>query len=108
MPRGREDEVEEDFLEVDKPVPGQSYCCVSFVSPEKIKEQKDNFTYHHYLQWRIQQYTKNFDEEITKIIDSCEDNTINISQVVQLKKKTTKMYKEDKLEFKEFKESKGS
>jgi hypothetical protein len=26
---------EEDFLEVDKPVPGQNFVCLSFVSPEK-------------------------------------------------------------------------
>ena len=43
--------------------------------------------YHHYLQWRIQQYTKNFDEMMSEIVDHCEDNTVEISKVVQLKKK---------------------
>lgn len=33
----------EDYLEVDAPVPGQSFCCLSFISPEKILEQKDRF-----------------------------------------------------------------
>ena len=109
MPRRRDEEaeeskVEEDFLEVDKPVPGQSYCCISFVSPEKVLERKEKFLYHHYLQWRIQQYTNNFDEMMTDIVDNCEDNTVEISKVVQLKKKMKKMYQDDKVEFKDFKE----
>ena len=46
-PRRRDEEeeqtkVEEDFLEVDKPVPGQNYCCISFVSPDKVLEKKES------------------------------------------------------------------
>ena len=108
-PRRRDEEeeqtkVEEDFLEVDKPIPGQNYCCISFVSPDKVLEKKEKFMYHHYLQWRIQQYTKNFDEMMAEIVDHCEDNTVEISKVVQLKKKMKKMYQDDKVEFKDFKE----
>ena len=32
-----------DHLEVDTPVPGQNYVCLSFVSPEKILTQKQDF-----------------------------------------------------------------
>ena len=35
----------EDFLEVDKPIPGQNYVCLSFVSPEKIVKQKELFVF---------------------------------------------------------------
>jgi len=35
MPKITDEEIEEDFLEVDRPVPGQNYCCLSFVSPDK-------------------------------------------------------------------------
>ena len=31
---------EEDFLEVDPPIPGQNFSCISFVSPEKELEKK--------------------------------------------------------------------
>ena len=31
MPTKSPHHTEEDFLEVDKPIPGQSFCCVSFV-----------------------------------------------------------------------------
>ena len=34
-------EEEIDFLEVDRPIPGQNYVCLSFISPEKILENKN-------------------------------------------------------------------
>jgi len=33
--------IKEDFLTVDKPIPGQNYACLSFVSPEKIIKNKE-------------------------------------------------------------------
>ena len=33
----------EDFLDVDQPIPGQNFVCLSFVSPEKNILQKDKF-----------------------------------------------------------------
>ena len=41
--------VEEDFLEVDQPIPGQNFCCMSFISPENIIKQKDVFFLKHFL-----------------------------------------------------------
>ena len=34
-----------DLLEEDKPISGQKFVCVSFVSPENILKQKDHFFY---------------------------------------------------------------
>ena len=34
-------EVVEDFLEVDQPVPGQNFVCLSFISPEKIIKRRE-------------------------------------------------------------------
>ena len=42
--------LKEDFLEVDKPIPGQNYVCLSFVSPENTLKQKNVFLNHHFLQ----------------------------------------------------------
>lgn len=39
----------EDFLSVDKPVPGQNFVCLSFVSPEKILKRKENYNFYKYL-----------------------------------------------------------
>ena len=33
-------EENEDYLEVDTKIPGQNYCCLSFISPEKFDEYK--------------------------------------------------------------------
>jgi hypothetical protein len=33
----------EDFLDEDKPISGQSYCCLSFLSPEKVLQKKEVF-----------------------------------------------------------------
>ena len=35
-------EVVEDFLEVDQPVPGQNFVCLSFISPEKIIKRRES------------------------------------------------------------------
>lgn len=37
------EDVMEDFLEVDQPIPGQNYACLSFVSPDKVLKRKEAF-----------------------------------------------------------------
>ena len=41
------DKVEEtvDYLEVDNPITGQNYVCISFVSPEKTLVKKEQFEF---------------------------------------------------------------
>ena len=38
-----------DLLEEDKPLSGQKFCCVSFVSPENILKQKNHFLFEEFL-----------------------------------------------------------
>lgn len=38
-----------DLLEEDKPISGQKFVCVSFVSPENILKQKNNFFFEEFL-----------------------------------------------------------
>ena len=38
-----------DLLEEDKPVSGQKFVCVSFVSPENILVQKNHFLFQEFL-----------------------------------------------------------
>ena len=45
-----EPEIEEDFLEVDKPIPGQNYVCLSFISPEKVLKKREIFFMTKFLQ----------------------------------------------------------
>ena len=36
----------EDYLEEDKPIPGQKYVCLSFISPEKVLDDKNTFNFY--------------------------------------------------------------
>lgn len=44
------EEVEEDFLEVDRPIPGQTFVCLSFISPEKVIQDKSKFMFSKFIQ----------------------------------------------------------
>jgi hypothetical protein len=55
-----------DLLDEDRPVAGQKYTCISFVSPEKILERKELFYFKEFLkQWElaksIEKYTQFLD-----------------------------------------------
>ena len=43
-------ESQPDFLEVDKPVPGQNFACLSFISPDKVLKDKNIFLFHRFLE----------------------------------------------------------
>ena len=64
-----ENEIEEDFLSVDHKIPGQNFCCLSFISPEKIIKQKETFILHEFLKEISSEY--NITED--KLIDKFED-----------------------------------
>ena len=43
LPNGAKNPKYVDLLEEDKPIAGQKFTCVSFVSPEKILKKKEIF-----------------------------------------------------------------
>lgn len=49
-----------DVLEVDKLISGQNFCCVSFLSPEKILKDKNEFFFEQFLQ--SYDFTKNMEK----------------------------------------------
>jgi hypothetical protein len=50
-----------DLLEEDKPIAGQKFVCVSFVSPEKILKQKEFFFFEEFLKkWEINKSMEKF------------------------------------------------
>jgi hypothetical protein len=52
-------ELKEDFLSVDQPIPGQRFVCLSFVSPEKVLEDK-----HLYYMWHYERHLQSKIEEL--------------------------------------------
>jgi hypothetical protein len=50
-----------DLLEEDKPIAGQKFVCLSFVSPESILKQKDHFFFEKFLHyWDYQKSMEKF------------------------------------------------
>ena len=62
-----------DYLDVDKPIPGQNYTCISFVSPDELIKQKELFIFNKYMNQRCGELEKN----ITDIIEKCSDDIKN-------------------------------
>ena len=71
-------DIKEDYLEVDKPIPGQNYVCLSFVSPEKLVKNKELFSFQKYLDSRYQILLESLDKTLKKS-DSDIKNKINNS-----------------------------
>lgn len=104
MPKITDEEIEEDFLEVDKPIPGQNYCCLSFVSPDKVIEQKTKFMFYHYQKKRFDVYKKMFTDAFNVLVAEQEDGMVELSRLFDMKKTLDKMFKEDDIDYIDFKE----
>lgn len=59
--------VKEDFLDEDKEIPGQRFCLLSFLSPEKVLNRKDLFFFEQFLKnYEINWKTKNLEKFLAK------------------------------------------
>jgi len=57
-----------DVLEEDKAVAGQKFVCISFISPEKILEQKNTYLFNHFLkQWDMNKSLEKFTHYLSYI-----------------------------------------
>lgn len=62
-----DENVNEDFLEVDPKIPGQNFVCLSFVSPEKVLKQKEMYFTTKFLEHLFNgedQYTNDMKEKM--------------------------------------------
>ena len=64
-----EEDKKVDYLEVDDPIPGQNYVCLSFVSPENIIESKEAFKVSKFLQSYCKDQDLNVEEVMKKYTD---------------------------------------
>ena len=96
--------LEEDYLDVDKPLPGQNFYCISFVSPDKVLQRKDMWFFHHYEKNFIGKMKHIFNGKLDDIISKCEDGTVDISEIVALKKSVEDVSAKESCTFDEFKE----
>lgn len=94
---------EEDFLEVDQPIPGQSYVCLSFVSPEKTIVNKEQWLFYHYHQYVIGEYNKIFQTLTEKMLESGDD-TVPVASIVDLMKRMKRVFDVNQVEYDKWKE----
>ena len=84
-----------DLLEEDKPIAGQKFVCVSFVSPEKILKQKEVFLFEQFLKkWDFNKSMEKFVQFINfvsfKYNMKFEDLTSDFKDFVNEEKETLK------------------
>lgn len=48
--RGKDDQPE-DYLDTDPAIRGQEYCCLSFISPEKVLKKKELFMFREFMKF---------------------------------------------------------
>ena len=96
--------LEEDYLDVDKALPGQNFYCISFVSPDKVLARKDMWMFHHYTRNNIGKMRQLFNGKLDAIISSCDDGTVDISDIISLKKSLEETCVKETCAFEEFTE----
>ena len=85
-----------DLLEEDKPIAGQKFVCVSFVSPENVLKQKEIYFFEKFLKkWDLNKsmekfvqflnfvsykYNMNFDELSNDFKDFINEEKVNLAQ----------------------------
>lgn len=67
-------DIVEDYLEEDKPIPGQKYVCLSFISPEKVLEDKKTFHFYNFMKKQNPEYAKSLTEFTEDFRFYCEEN----------------------------------
>ena len=93
---GKENPKYVDLLEEDKPIAGQKFVCVSFVSPENILKQKEIFFFEKFLKkWDLNKsmekfvqflnfvsfkYNMSFDDLSNDFKDFINEEKVNLAQ----------------------------
>ena len=91
-----------DYLEVDNPIPGQNYTCISFVSPDEMIKQKELFLFNKYMNQRCGELENNLSEIIKKCSDEVKNN-IQKDMIDKLKLELKYTYDEFKSNYDDFK-----
>lgn len=94
---------ETDHLNNDKPIPGQNFVCLSFLSPDKVIANKDQWAFYHYHQYVVKEYSKIFNELTAKIMESG-DEEVSVAQIIDLKKRMKRIFDMNEVEYPKWKE----
>jgi hypothetical protein len=73
-----------DVLDEDKPIAGQKFSCVSFISPEKIIKQREMYNFQQFLkQWDMNKSIEKFNQFLSFVSYKYNLNFDNISKDLQ-------------------------
>ena len=97
-------EVLEDFLEVDEPVPGQNFYCLSVVNPEGTLKKKEEFLFYHYYKLKMEEHMARLKSNVESTLKKGENGTVKVKDLVHLNKNMVKGFELDTISFSEFKE----
>ena len=92
----------QDYLEVDNPIPGQNYTCISFISPENTLAKKELFMFNKYMSQRCAELETKVDEIVQKSSDELR-NQIKEEVVSQLHEHMKYSYEKFNSTFEDFK-----
>merc|ERR1712072_1190286 len=68
--------IKEDFLDVDPPIPGQNYVCMSFVSPDDMIKKKELFIIKEFIKkndYNIESFEEDYENFCFKERNNLED-----------------------------------
>ena len=68
---------EVDYLDEDKPLRGQNYVCLSFLSPEEILKNKDVYYFERYLE----NFSKQMDELLSSLAEKYKEEASSIKVI---------------------------
>ena len=96
----------EDYLEVDKQIPGQSHVCLSFVNPEKVLKKKEEFLFYNYYKLKINEHIERLESNLKSILEKKDEetNSIALKDILHFKNNMQKGFEMDTVNFNEFKE----
>ena len=81
--------VVEDFLDEDTEIPGQRYVLLSFISPEKVLEKKDQYFFKKFLEnyevdWKVKNLEKYLVDVVKNINDQLDDRARELEKNDQI------------------------
>ena len=96
--------VSEDHLDVDDPISGQSFYCLSVVNPETVLKKKEEYLFYHYYKTKSEEHLERLKLNIESILKKSEDGKLDVKDLIHLNRNMIKGYGEDTKLFEEFKE----
>lgn len=77
--------IAEDFLDEDPEIPSQRYALLSFLSPNKVLQNKDLFFFNRFLQqyeidWKVKNFEKFVADLVTSVNHELDENAVELEK----------------------------